>query len=51
VGNAGGAGNAGGSGAAANPTTFNCVPVTPGGSAPITVASPGGQVIISWNPQ
>ena len=51
VGNAGGAGSAWGSGAAASPTTFNCVPVTPGGSAPITVASPGGQVVISWNPQ
>ena len=49
-------GNAGGnssapSGSAATPSTFNCVPVTPGGSYPITVASPGGQVVISWNPQ
>jgi hypothetical protein len=53
-GNAGGAGGtqtAGGTGGAANPTTFNCVTVTPGGSVPITVASPGGQVIINWNPQ
>lgn len=52
----GNAGNAGGtssapSGSAATPQTFNCVPVTPGGSAPITVAAPGGQVVISWNPQ
>jgi hypothetical protein len=52
----GGAGNAGGtssapSGSAATPTTFNCVSVTPGGSVPVTVASPGGQIVISWNPQ
>jgi hypothetical protein len=52
----GSAGNAGGnsptvSGSAATPLTFNCVPVTPGGTAPITVASPGGQIVISWNPQ
>jgi hypothetical protein len=33
------------------PQTFNCVPVTPGCTAPITVASPGGQIVISWNPQ
>jgi hypothetical protein len=39
------------SGAAATPATFNCVPVTPGGTAPITVGSPGGQIVISWNPQ
>jgi hypothetical protein len=52
----GNAGNAGGpsptvSGSAANPVTFNCVPVTPGTPTPITVGSPGGQVVISWNPQ
>jgi hypothetical protein len=52
----GNVGNAGGTsstptGSAANPQTFNCVPVTPGGSSPITVATPGGQVVISWNPQ
>jgi hypothetical protein len=52
----GNAGNAGGasstpSGSAATPQTFNCVPVTPGGTTPITVAAPGGQVVISWNPQ
>jgi len=52
----GNAGNAGGnsptpSGQAATPLTFNCVPVTPGTPTPITVASPGGQVVISWNPQ
>lgn len=51
AGNAGGAGGAGNPGAAGTPQTFNCEPVTPGGSAPITVASPGGQVVISWNPQ
>jgi len=50
------AGNAGGasptpSGSAATPATFNCVAVTPGGSVPVTVASPGGQIVISWNPQ
>jgi hypothetical protein len=58
-GGGGGRGNAGNSsgptptptGAAATPATFNCVPVTPGGTAPITVASPGGQIVISWNPQ
>jgi hypothetical protein len=52
----GNAGNAGGpsptiSGSSANPATFNCVPVTPGGTAPITVGTPGGQIVISWNPQ
>jgi hypothetical protein len=52
----GNAGNAGGgsptpTGAAGTPQTFNCVPVTPGGTAPITVGTPGGQVVISWNPQ
>jgi hypothetical protein len=51
AGNAGGNGGAGGSGVAATPSTVNCVPVTPGCTAPITVASPGGQVVISWNPQ
>jgi len=51
AGNAGGAGGSGGSGVAATPSTVNCVPVTPGGTAPITVASPGGQIVISWNPQ
>jgi hypothetical protein len=52
----GNAGNAGGnsptvSGQAATPSTFNCVPVTPGGTTPITVGTPGGQIVISWNPQ
>jgi hypothetical protein len=51
AGNAGGAGGAGGTGGAGTPATFNCVPVTPGGTEPITVASPGGQIVISWNPQ
>ena len=51
AGNAGGAGGAGGTGATANPSTFNCVTVTPGATVPITVASPGGQIVISWNPQ
>lgn len=50
-GNAGNAGNPGNAGAAANPSTFNCESVTPGASYPITVGSPGGQVVISWNPQ
>lgn len=50
-GNAGGSGGTGGTAAAATPTTFNCVSVTPGGSVPVTVASPGGQIVISWNPQ
>jgi len=50
AGNAGGTGGAGGAGACANPTTHNCVPVTPGCSYPITVAC-GGSVTISWNPQ
>jgi hypothetical protein len=44
-------GNPGNPGNAANPTTVNSVVVTPGGSSPITVASPGGQVVITWNPQ
>ena len=52
----GNAGTAGGpsptiSGSAANPVTYNCVPVTPGTPTPITVGTPGGQVVISWNPQ
>jgi len=51
AGNAGGAGGAGGTGAAATPQTFNCVTVTPGGTVPITVGSPGGEIVISWNPQ
>jgi hypothetical protein len=25
--------------------------VTPGGSYPISVGSPGGQLVVSWNPQ
>lgn len=48
LGNAGSPGNAGGT---ANPSTFNSVSVTAGASYPISVASPGGQVVISWNPQ
>jgi hypothetical protein len=51
AGNPGGCGGAGGCGVAGTPATFNCVPVTPGCTAPITVGSPGGQVVISWNPQ
>lgn len=51
AGNAGSTGGAGGTGAAATPSTFNCVPVTPGCSYPISVGSPGGQIVISWNPQ
>jgi hypothetical protein len=51
AGNAGGSGGAGGTGGAGAPQTFNCVPVTPGCTAPITVGSPGGQIVISWNPQ
>ena len=51
VGGAGGTGGSGGAGAAANPSTVNCVAVTPGSPYPITVASPGGQIVISWNPQ
>jgi hypothetical protein len=51
AGNAGGCGGAGGCGVAGTPATFNCVPVTPGCTAPITVGSPGGQIVISWNPQ
>jgi hypothetical protein len=51
AGNPGGSGGSGGTGQAANPNTFNCVTVTPGGSFPVCVASPGGQIVISWNPQ
>jgi hypothetical protein len=51
AGNAGGCGGGGGCGVAGTPATFNCVPVTPGCTAPITVGSPGGQIVISWNPQ
>ena len=51
AGNAGGSGGAGNPGTAATPSTVNCVPVTPGTNAPIVVGSPGGQVVISWNPQ
>jgi hypothetical protein len=51
AGNAGGAGGAGGTGGAGTPATFNCVPVSPGTTTPITVGSPGGQIVISWNPQ
>jgi hypothetical protein len=52
----GNVGNAGGnsptvSGSAGVSQTFNCVPVCPGTTTPITVASPGGQIVISWNPQ
>jgi hypothetical protein len=43
--------NPGNPGTSPNPTTFNAQPVTPGGSFPISVGSPGGQVVISWNPQ
>lgn len=51
AGNAGGTGGAGNAGSAGTPVTYNCVPVTPGSPYPITVGSPGGQVVISWNPQ
>lgn len=50
-GSAGNAGNPGNPGSAANPSTVNCVPVTPGSPYPISVGSPGGQIVISWNPQ
>lgn len=50
VGGCGGAANTP-SGSSATPITHKAVPVTPGGSYPITVASPGGQVVISWDPQ
>lgn len=51
---AGGCGGAGGAGNAGNPgtpATYNCVPVIPGGAYPITVGAPGGEIVISWNPQ
>jgi len=51
AGNPGGTQVTGGSGSPATPQTFNCVTVTPGATVPITVASPGGQIVISWNPQ
>ena len=41
----------GGNGQAGTPSTVNCVTVTPGATVPITVGSPGGQIVISWNPQ
>lgn len=52
----GNAGNAGGTsptptGTAGTPQTFNCVTVTPGATTPIVVGTPGGQIVISWNPQ
>lgn len=58
-GGGGGRGNLGGcggptptpTGSAGTPATYNCVPVTPGSSYPIVVGTPGGQVVISWNPQ
>lgn len=49
--NPAGTGGTGGTGLAATPSTTNCVPVVPGSPYPISVGSPGGQVIISWNPQ
>jgi hypothetical protein len=51
AGTPGNAGNPGNAGASANPATFNCLTVTPGGSYPIAVGASGGQVTISWNPQ
>ena len=52
AGNCGGGGNPGNPGNAGTNTTYNCVPVTPGGSYPIVVGGPsGGSVVISWNPQ
>jgi hypothetical protein len=45
------AAGSGNPGTSPNPTTFNAQPVTPGGSVPITVGSPGGSVVISWDPQ
>ena len=44
-------GSAGNPGSNATPSTQNCVPVVPGTPYPITVGSPGGQFIVSWNPQ
>lgn len=46
----GGSGGTGNPGGAASPASYNCLPVTPGGSYPIVVAS-GGQVKISWPAQ
>jgi hypothetical protein len=43
--------NPGNPGTSPNPSTFNSQPVTPGASYPITAGSPGGSVVISWNPQ
>jgi hypothetical protein len=48
VGNAGNGGNPGNN---ATPSTSNCVAVTPGTNYPITVGGPGGQFVVSWNPQ
>jgi len=50
-GGAGNAGNPGNAGNAGSPTAYPNTPVTPGSSYPISVASPGGQINISWNPQ
>lgn len=47
----GNAGTAGNPGTNATPASYNCVPVKPGCSYPITVGSPGGQIKISWNAQ
>ena len=43
-------GNAGNAGGPVTPTVYNSVPVTPGGSYPVSVGS-GGRVVISWNEQ
>ena len=51
AGGAGGTGGSGGSGGISNFLTCNTVPVIPGGSCPVVVSSPGGQVIICWNAQ
>lgn len=51
AGNPGGSGNAGNPGASGSPSTSNCIPVIPGSPYPITVGSPGGQVVVNWNPQ
>lgn len=48
VGGAGNPGNPGNPGACANPTTFNCVSVTPGATYPVIA---NGPVTISWCPQ
>ena len=47
----GNSGNPGSAGSNATPSSQNCVPVTPGSCYPIVVGSPGGQVVINWNPQ